>query len=492
MTISESHKNLRTRVWLTLFAQRHGTRSALRTLTFERWTAGYGTPLHVAGETWRWAIWPLFLLGFAVLSAGLLIGPRVPSKDAGAACVGNIELSGPFGFSLNCDSPEFMWLARDPAGLLYHHNSRQSRPGLILAAALLQVPLSLIAPADGPPTPVYQGLYDPVAVARSFTRDRPAYIAYVLLNIAILLASFHVLRKITERPRPARNGTAATIVVATGLLLVANDVTKAFVWSPHTQMFNILVPLIAVYATLRSAAGAFSERSFALALGTLVGFGMTAYPVVAVVAACAVPPAIVLLAREKFAPVRWRGIVNIALFVALAAIPSALWYGFVELTTGHFFSAELDLRQVIWMKDELGKGLDVFLVQWFDYLGQLISFAAPQAIALVAFVVWLALTVFIQVARRGRQLASLSPALPGIAAGLYVSAAVLGFYTCVGWATDRLAYPMIPPLVAAAGAAALVIAQRLPPRRRPVFAAGCLAIAIAQIIYVVVKDGPFS
>jgi len=492
MAISESDKSLRTRVRLALFAERHGARSSLRSLTFERWTAGYGAPLRVAGETWRWAIWPLFLLGFAVLGAGLLIGPRVPAADAGAACVGNVELSPPFGFSLNCDSPEFMWLARDPAGLLYHRNSRQSRPGLILAAALIQAPLSLIAPPDGPPTPVYQGLYDPVAVARSFTQDRPAYIAYILLNIAILLASFHVLRQVIERQRSARNATAAIIVVATGLLLVANDVTKAFVWSPHTQMFNILVPVIAVYATLRSADGAFCERSFALALGALVGLGMTAYAVFAVIAACAVPPALVLLLREKSAAVRRRSLVNIGLFLALAAIPSALWYEYVELTTGQFFNAELDLRQVIWMKDELDKGVGMFLARWFGYLGELIAFAAPQAIAVVVFVAWLAVTVFVQLGRRRWQPASLSPALPAIAAGLYVSAAVLGFYTCVGWVTDRLAYPMIPPLVAAAGAAALVIAQRLPPRRRPVFAAGCLAIAIAQMIYVVIKDGPYS
>src|SRR5262249_48854437 len=60
-----------------------------------------------AAETWRSPAWPIFLIGFALLSLGLLIGPRVPDQDAGYNCIGNVYLHGPFGFGLNCDSPEF-------------------------------------------------------------------------------------------------------------------------------------------------------------------------------------------------------------------------------------------------------------------------------------------------------------------------------------------------------------------------------------------------
>src|SRR5882672_12240164 len=141
----------------------------------------------------------------------------------------------------------------------------------------------------------------------------------------------------------------------------------------------------------------------------------------------------VRLAREQSAAIRRRSLGHLALFLALAAIPSVLWYLFVQTTTGRFFNAELDLRQVIWMKDALDKGLGAFLAQWFGYLGEFIVFAAPQAIALGAFVIWLALTASLWAVRRRGELASLSPALPAIATGLYVSAAVLGFYTCVGW-----------------------------------------------------------
>jgi len=459
--------------------------------TFEQWTIGRGfRPF--ARQSRRPPIWPMFLIGFALLSLGLLIGPRVPDADAGTNCIGNVELPGPFGFGLNCDSPEFMWLARDPSGLLFHKNSRQSRPGLILLAALVQAPLSLVLPPEAPPTPVYQGLYDPIAVAASFTRDRPAYFAYLLLNFATLLASFHALRLTIERWHPVRNGAAAIILVATGMLLVANDVTKAFVWSPHTQMFNILVPVLAVLATQRAVAAGRLERGFALGMGLLSGIGITIYPVFVVIPACLLLPAVVGLWREKSWALRRRDLASLAILLLLCALPLGLWYGFVVATTGHFFNAELDLGQVVWMKDALDQGIGVLAAQWFGYLALSLSVAAPQALGLGVFLGWLAVTVVVALARRHLDVARLSPALPMIAIGLYASCAALGFYTCVGWVTERLAYAMLPPLVVAAGAAGIVIAQRLPPAQRSVFAAGCLLIAIGQAAYEVAKVGPWS
>ena len=442
--------------------------------------------------TWRSPAWPVFLIGFALLGLGLLIGPRVPDRDAGYNCVGNIYLRGPFGFSLNCDSPEFMWLARDPAGLVDHVNSRQSRPGLILLAAAIQAPLSLVLPPDGPPVPVYQGLYDPLRVAQSVIQDRPAYVAYILLNVAILLMSFVALRLAIERDQPVRSTSAAVIVAATGVLLIANDVTKAFFWSPHTQMFNILVPVLAVYATRQVVLRGRLDRHFALVMGAVIGLGMTAYPVFAVIAACMLPPALVGMLRETSWVARRRGVVNLAILLALTALPLALWYVYVRATTGGFFNAELDLHQVVWMKDALARGLGVFLAQWFGYLAELLVFAAPQMLGLATLIVWLVASAVVAIRTRRVAPKNLASAVPMIITGLYVSCAVLGFYTCVGWITDRLAYPMIPPLVIAAGATAVAIAQRLAPWPRAVLAGGCLAVAAAQVIYEVVKLGPWS
>ena len=431
-------------------------------------------------------IWLGFIAGLALLMTGFLIGPRLPPPFQKDNCVGNIELAGPFGFELNCDSPEFMWLAREPAGLLAKNSPRQLRPGLIIAAAILQAPVSLVVGYKAPPQAIDPGTDDTAAIVRSFENELPAYLAYILLNIGTLLACFFVLRRLMAREQDGRAVDAAggVIVVSTGLLLVANDVTKAFVWSPHTQLFNILAPVLALYVTLRVLRGGLFDRPFMLGIGLAVGLGMTAYPVFAVVTACAIPLAVWAIVRERTR--RGRGAAHLAAFIVLTVLPSLLWYAFVRLTTGAFFSAETSMGEIVWMAAAWEKGVAPFLVQWFGNLWGLLRYTAPQAIPLVAVIAWLAIF-----AERHRA------ALGGTgwliaAAGLYVGVATLGFYTCVGWIVDRLGYPPVASLMAAAGAVALVLNDKLSPAQRRELAAGFVVITLAQTVFVVVKDGPWS
>jgi hypothetical protein len=86
-------------------------------------------------RAWRW-----YILGLFALILGLLIGPRIPDDLQRDNCVGNIHLARPFGIHLNCDAPEFLSLATHPDGLFKKDNYRQSRPGLILVAAMLAWP----------------------------------------------------------------------------------------------------------------------------------------------------------------------------------------------------------------------------------------------------------------------------------------------------------------------------------------------------------------
>ena len=71
--------------------------------------------------------WLCFCAGLVALLLGLLIGPRVPAHEQNYRCVGNIELAGPFGIALNCDSPQFMWLARQPARSVDNNSAGQCR-----------------------------------------------------------------------------------------------------------------------------------------------------------------------------------------------------------------------------------------------------------------------------------------------------------------------------------------------------------------------------
>jgi hypothetical protein len=443
--------------------------------------------LSVASPTWLGdRAWLWFSAGLVVLLLGLLIGPRVPERAQKDHCVGNIELAGPFGLSLNCDSPQFMWLARQPEGLLEHRNARQSRPGMIVAAALLTRPLSLVAPPGGPPLPVTQGLLETERITPALARDLPAYLAYILLNGALLLLCFHFVRKMVA-PAGVNDGPGMVIVAAIGLLLIGNDVTKAFFWSPHMQLFNVFVPVLALYATLRVFDGAPFDRTFALGLGLAIGLGVTAYGVFIVIPICLLLPWIWALAREPKSARRRHALANLALLLALSIAPMALWYLFVVRMTGQFFHIEADhFGQVMWILSALEQGS--FLRRFFMTLGELLGFAAPQALPLAMLLGMLAILAW----HDRDAAAGLRAAFPVALVALYVSAAFLGFYTCVGWYSDRLAYPAIPPLLIAAGAAAATMVSRMDPLGCQRLTRGCAGLALANLIWVVIKDGPWS
>lgn len=435
-----------------------------------------------------WRIRLGFMVGLAFLLAGFLIGPRVQPQEQKAGCVGNIHLPGPFGIELNCDSPEFMWLAREPSALLTK-NRRQSRPGLIIAAAMLQMPLSQVVPFNAPPRMIGP-TNDTAAIVNSFDNNLPTYLAYVLLNISILIVSFVILQTMMEQHENdgrAKGAANALIIVSTGFLLVANDVTKAFVWSPHTQMFNILVPVLAFYVTLRLLRGGLLDRFFVLSIGLTVGFGLTAYPVFVVIAACAIPIAIWTIITER--KHRGRAAAHLASLLVLSIIPSLVWYVYVRATTGSFFVFEIAQDgDVVWMAEDWAEGIGHFVAEWLKSLWEVLSLAAPQAIPLVALIALLVIfALHYRAALRHADQVWLI-----MAAGVYVSGALLGFYTCIGDGEARLAYSSIPPLIAASGAVALVLNQQLPAIEQRKLPTGFLIIALVQMLVVVVKDGPFS
>ena len=430
--------------------------------------------------------WSWFALGLAVTVIGFLIGPRIPADQQQKACVGNIELPGPFGIHLNCDSPEFLSLADSPQRLLEPLNYRQSRPGLIIAASLLQAPLSLISPALNTHPSLEQ---DPASIVESFRRNISAYVAYVILNAAILLSTFYFLRRIAQHIGLDGRDTAP-ILVSTGLLLVANDVSKAFFWSPHTQMFNILVPVIAVYAALRALEGALCDKRFVLAMGLGIGLGMTAYGAFLVTLVCILATGTLASVRESSWERRMQGMSNLAVLLMLAGLPSIVWYTFVRVTVGSFHSAELTEYAFRWMGELWSKGFDALLGRCLEIVAGLLAGAVPQMLSLFALLLFLVIIALMEpkaAASAWRQTA------PSVIMGIGVSVVVLAFYTGVGWIFDRLAYPIIPSLVVAGGMFALALSRQIKnPNRQRVVTAGCVIIAVGNLLYEVIKDGPYS
>jgi hypothetical protein len=425
--------------------------------------------------------------GFLILMFALLIGPRVPDDQQVVHCVVNVHLPGPFGIGLNCDSPEFMRLASEPSALLEPLNTRQSRPGLIAAAAALTWALSpLTALTDRLHIQASRADIDPQRIANAVARDLPAYLAYIIINVLLVLAAFCLFRLICA-PWVDNTESAMVVLASIGFLLVTNDVVKAFVWSPHAQMFNILVPVFALYAAMRANAGALIQRRFTISIGIFAGLGGTAYPLFVIVLPCVAICALAFAWRQGSRKIWSVSVINILVLAMLAVLPEALWAAFVRFKTGSFYQHEVAAHgQVVWMLDAWNDGFAALASIWLRKLALLIWMAAPQAIPLIAVLI----ATFGLSKWRSKQDVQRS-LLPLAATGVFVSAVTAVFYASVGLIVSRIAFSIIPALIVVAAGSALAVTEGEHKRRR-ILAFFCAAVALGAAIHTVAKNGPYS
>jgi len=434
--------------------------------------------------------WVGFVLALALVAAGFMVGPRTPVAMQSFYCVGNVDLPGPFGFGLNCDGPLFMTLAREPQALLARDCSRQTRPGLIVMAAVLHAPLQRFANPDRPLARFPANLFtrNPAHIAEAFRVDFPAYVAYITLNFAFLFGVFACLLAVL-RPLQRMDAPTTLIVLALGVLLIANDVTKAFLWAPHTQLLNILGPMVAIYCARRVRDGALERTRFALGIGALLGLAMTVYGVFAIVVAAVGVAALLSIAHRHTVRVALPTLLNLVILVALTALPSMLWYRYVVHKTGQFYNIEFTvMRQVVWMKDSWRIGAGHFALEWLNKLLSLLKYCAPQAIPALGIAV---VTGFFAIESRGVA-AALRRAAVNARLSILVCVAVAGFFACVGLINERLAFAIVPGLIVWAGSTALGLASAVSRRRRWFLALSCFGVAVAAAVYAIVKRGPYA
>ncbi len=429
------------------------------------------------------------LIAFAILMLSLLVGPRVPYERQTEFCVVNVHIAGPFGVSIICDSPEYLRLAREPSALLEPHNLRQSRPGLVLLAAVLVAPLSPLANlAQRFGISASRADIDQSRINNALATDFPGYVVYVALNASFVLLSFYLFHLIGRPPKA--DPASAMIFVSVCFLVAAVDPLKPFLWSPHNQMFNILAPIFAVWASLRASEGAMTDLRYVLLVGLIAGFGSTAYPLFIIVLPCVLVASLVAAFGATRHSALAATILNFFLLFLLTMLPETLWYLFVRAKTGGFYQYEMEHdRLVVWMFDAWQQGARDLVEMWLGKFWALMAEAIVQMAPVAALLPVLAYTLF---SRRGALRPTLIKMLPLALCCLMVTLVTNAFYATAGYVSWRLAFAIIPPLIVGVGTAIVVSAEGLPERQRWIAAYACTAITLVQSIVLVVKNGPYS
>ncbi|MCW5198705.1 hypothetical protein VU07_03540, partial [Desulfobulbus sp. F4] len=416
---------------------------------------------------------------FAILSifmVTLMIGPRIPDDQQRKYCIHNIYINNIFGFSLNCDSPDFIILANNPGKLLEKNNVRQDRPGFVLFASLIRFSVSLLQPeAEG---------YAKLRIGRNTKFIEMEYIYiyfyYILMNILFVLTSFFLYVKLFDES--CRKIWAIFFI---GLLFIYNDITKAFTWSPHTQIFNIFVPLFCLWCFIEVADRRMFERPVIFIVSVLAGLGVTAYASFFLFLPAIIIPAMTTQKlSQPAATVRF--MLRSTIVILLVILPSVLWYFYVLSKTGSFYSHSKEAyHHVVWMKDVYRHGLVALASQLAGNFLILLWFTMTQSwilpLVLLPFVVGRSDKInMIQ----WREVLLSSKVIGSI----FISIMFLAFFAMVGLTDPRVAYSAVPSLIVLTGhivqnieKGSNSLAQRLVP-----------IIIFSYGIYELVKDGPYS
>ena len=139
---------------------------------------------------------------------------------------------------INCDSAQIVQDSQTPSRLWNAETSYQDRPLYTLAGYVISKPLRLLSDSFE----IYSN-----TKGEPITFYYANYLAFIFLNIILLLLVLWQSIKLVRQLMPGRQMFGQTFFLGTVLsLLVANNVVKGFVWTPHTQIFNLLLVIYSI------------------------------------------------------------------------------------------------------------------------------------------------------------------------------------------------------------------------------------------------------
>ena len=359
-----------------------------------------------------------FLVLFSVV---FLVGPRVADERQKEKCVVNIDLPFVFGFSMDCDSPEFLRLAMNPSCLLEYKNIRQSRPGSIIASYIISYPFRPFISILGS---IEMGVNkeEPDRWNNVFEYYIPAFLAYAISNIIIIIISLFLILSIWVEKKREINA----IYIFPALFLFVNIIFPRFFWSPHNQFFNVLVPIFCVWlAYLIWERGLFEKSSIYL-YSLLAGVGATFY---ATFFLCI--PVIMVTSFLKKKNLKDYLIRN-SIILFLIIIPMLSWIVFVKLKTGNYYS--YDGRILVWIINENIAGfIVIFFKNIFSFWKLFFKEFYLFLLFLFGFTIFVSKDFFI----KNKDILIIT---------ILVSVLFSLFFSLMGNIVTRIAFSLLPPL----------------------------------------------
>lgn len=191
----------------------------------------------------------------------------------------------------------------------------------------------------------------------------PYYIGYIILNFFILTLAIYLFC-LSIRVMTGYNTIIDVLLISAALCL--NQVTKSFLFTPHSQMFALLSMTLAIYAITLLSNQLFSNvrlMVFSLILGILMlYYGSFIYIIPAMI--------LFLILNTEIKQLKLKFLIKLLLMVIIFIIPTLIYIFYLNFKGLEYFNIEIKYRQFVWVIDALKSGntLSVFREKWTGFL----------------------------------------------------------------------------------------------------------------------------
>ena len=306
-----------------------------------------------------------------------------PKPNIGNYCGSYIKINKAMGFLVDCDSYQYILLSMHPSQLLDRDSvaRRQNRPLYIVLTHVIGKPIEftlfkiyhssfserinfdkllnsekLLARLEIS-THENKNKYSSAANNSELILQMIAYyIAYLLLNFILLLASLLVFKKLLQALQiQSRIGEALSVII------VVNTIVKGFFYSAHEQMFLFLTPILIIYVLYQLVLMKNNRKiygiSFLFGLACLMYGSFVLYL-----------PALFLLflVEDKSVKNVISNVSNYFIHAVLFLSPTICWIVVCNKISGHYYNHEVEqFRELVWVIDTLKIGVLEFVKTFF-------------------------------------------------------------------------------------------------------------------------------
>jgi hypothetical protein len=386
----------------------------------------------------------LIILALLSLTFLFWLSPVKPNREK-YSCPTIIHVTGSLNFTIDCDTTQFLKSAANPGELL-GVSAYQSRPLFLLSGTLLGKFSKKLYGYGLVNHLVDKEKLQNLIILHPRINSNPEiflyYPGYIIINFVILGLALYLFNSLLSED----NNWSSTILLAS-VLLVFNSVTKTYVWSAHTQLFNILLPLTLFYVSKQFIEKAPDKRksiySYAFSFGLLPLFygSFVLIPFVAITA---------IIIREKLNQVKLLTLATTVRTLSaglLFLMPTIIWVYFsFYVARGLYFGEIIDFRQFIWMYDSFSAGAKQFLL---DASNNLSTFLIISFKTLWSYLLLLAaaLLIFKYLAKERREIWNQRKLFLINFANVLIW--LLLFFGLMGYYRTSLAFNLVPPFLLA-------------------------------------------